>query len=44
VRRKGKVLDWDYIERWANEFAAVPGRERMPDDVEQLRRGGGEPE
>jgi hypothetical protein len=39
VRRKGADLDWRYLERWAGEFAAVPGREGMPAAIERLRRG-----
>jgi hypothetical protein len=38
VRRKGEVLDWSYVERWAREFASVPGREQLPDLVRELRR------
>ncbi len=38
VRRKGSELDWTYLERWAAEFARVPGRERMPEDVLRLKR------
>ena len=38
VRRKGTELDWDDVERWAMEFAEVPGRERMLDDVRRLQR------
>lgn len=38
VRRKGPEIDWDYVRRWAEEFARVPGREEMPDRVEELRR------
>lgn len=37
VRRKGAELDWAYVERWANEFAKVPGREKLPADVARLR-------
>jgi hypothetical protein len=37
MRRKGAELDWSYLERWAQEFAAVPGREQLPDQVRQLR-------
>lgn len=37
VRRKGVGLDWDYIVRWASEFAAVPGREDLPARVAALR-------
>lgn len=39
VRRKGADLDWDYLERWAREFAAIPGREDLPERVDALRRG-----
>ena len=37
VRRKGDAIDWDYLERWAGEFAAVPGREDMPVSLTRLR-------
>lgn len=37
VRRKGPDLDWEYLARWAREFAAIPGREDLPDQVEALR-------
>jgi hypothetical protein len=37
VTRKGDGLDWGYIERWAREFARVPGWEDMPERVRQLR-------
>ena len=37
VRRRGATLDWGYIERWAAEFAAVPGQEGMPALVKALR-------
>jgi hypothetical protein len=37
VHRKGTGLDWAYIERWAREFASVPGREDLPSRVAQLR-------
>lgn len=37
VARKGEALDWAYIERWAREFAAVPGREGLPARVNDLR-------
>lgn len=40
VRRSGAALDWEYIERWAQSFAAVPGREAMPGLVATLRRKG----
>ena len=37
VRRKGASLDWTYVERWAGEFAGIPGREDLPDRVARLR-------
>lgn len=37
VRRRHGELDWEYLRRWAAEFAAVPGREGMPSQVERLR-------
>lgn len=37
VRRKGASLDWLYLERWAAEFALVPGREGMPAALERLK-------
>ena len=38
ARRGGARIDWAYIARWAAEFAAVPGREDLPDRVQALRR------
>lgn len=40
VRRKGDEIDWDYVLRWADEFAGVPGRENMPEQVQELRELG----
>ena len=37
VRRQRKSLDWAYVERWAREFASVPGREEMPARVARLK-------
>jgi hypothetical protein len=37
VRRKGPELDWEYLARWAREFAVVPGREDLPAQVDALR-------
>jgi len=37
VRRKGRDLDWDYLEKWVHEFAAVPGRDRLREQLEELR-------
>lgn len=38
VRRNAGKLDWAYLEKWAREFAVVPGREGMPEQIAQLRR------
>lgn len=38
VRRKGGSLDWEYLDRWAHEFAVVPGREDLPRQMQELRR------
>lgn len=38
IRRKGKQLDWGYLERWTGEFASVPGREGMPGALARLRQ------
>jgi hypothetical protein len=37
VRRKGTTLDWEYLHRWAAEFALVPGQEDLPDRLARLR-------
>lgn len=37
VRRQGNAIDWKYLDRWAREFADVPGREGMVEEVERLR-------
>jgi len=37
IRRKGTDLDWDYLDRWAREFAEIPGREEMPSQLRRLR-------
>ena len=38
VRRKGRSLDWPYLDHWARAFAGLPGQEAMPAEIEQLRR------
>ncbi|MBW2698865.1 MAG: nucleotidyl transferase AbiEii/AbiGii toxin family protein [Deltaproteobacteria bacterium] len=38
VRRKREGLDWEFIMRWAVEFAQIPGREEMPAQVDRLRQ------
>jgi hypothetical protein len=43
VRRQLGRLDWAYLERWAKEFAGVPGREDLPRLVDDLHRSGGAP-
>lgn len=37
VRRKGEQLDWGYLERWTREFAVVPGRADLPEQLARLR-------
>lgn len=37
VRIRGEALDWDYIEQWAEEFKAVPGREDILDQLRDIR-------
>lgn len=41
VRRKGRELDWDYLERWAEDFSTVPGREGLPAEVARLKKEAG---
>ncbi len=38
VRRKGRELDWHYLEKWVKQFAKVPEREDLPDRLAGLRR------
>ncbi len=38
VVRKGADLDWGYMEKWARDFAAVPGKEGMPAMLAELKR------
>jgi hypothetical protein len=38
VVRKGGELDWSYMEKWARDFASVPGREGMPAMLAELKR------
>jgi hypothetical protein len=35
--RKGDSLDWAYMEKWARDFASVPGREGMPGVLAELK-------
>lgn len=37
VRRKGGSVDWQYVEDWLRQFASVPGREDLPQQLEKLR-------
>ena len=37
VDRQGSRLDWGYLEHWALEFAAIPGREQLPGRLRALR-------
>ena len=40
VDRQGVRLDWGYLEHWAAEFAAIPGREELPARLQALRDTG----
>lgn len=40
VRRKGEELDWEYLGRWAEEFARIPGREEVVTRLAELRKTG----
>ena len=42
IRRRGTEVDWAYLAKWAKEFASVPGREGMPEQVKRLRQEQGE--
>ena len=37
VARQGERLNWPYLEHWAGEFSAIPGREDLPAQVRALR-------
>jgi predicted nucleotidyltransferase len=37
VRRKGRDLDWLYLETWVRQFANVPGRESLSERLAGLR-------
>ena len=37
VARQGTGLDWRYLEHWAAAFAAIPGREELPERLQALR-------
>ena len=43
VRRKGDELDWAYMRRWAEQFAEIPGRERMLPWLDELSEGRADP-
>jgi hypothetical protein len=36
--RKGGELDWHYLDKWARDFAEVPGQEGMPAMVAELKQ------
>lgn len=38
VRRTGPTLDWPYIEHWLRQFAAIPGRDALPQQAAKLRQ------
>lgn len=37
VRRKGPDLDWTYLRAWARQFATIPGREDLLEQLDALR-------
>ncbi|MFC1627881.1 nucleotidyl transferase AbiEii/AbiGii toxin family protein [Gemmatimonadota bacterium] len=37
VQIKGDTIEWEYIERWTDEFSLVPGRENLPDILSEIR-------
>ena len=37
VQRNGAKMDWDYMSRWVQEFAEIPGREDLPERLTALR-------
>ncbi|MCK4771597.1 MAG: nucleotidyl transferase AbiEii/AbiGii toxin family protein [Candidatus Latescibacteria bacterium] len=44
VRIQGGKVDWGYIEKWAKEFAAIPGQEKLPDQVSEIRSAAKRPD
>ena len=42
VRRKGQNLDWEYMHSWAREFALLPGREELVEQLNALRSQAGD--
>lgn len=43
VRRQAHTLDWDYLTRWAAQFAVIPGRDTLPASIAELRSEAGDP-
>lgn len=37
IRRQQGKLEWDYLDRWAEEFAALPEHGDLPDRLAELR-------
>ena len=37
IRRQGDAIDWEYLTRWVDTFAEVPGREHLPGVLRQIR-------
>jgi len=37
IRRQGDAMDWDYVTRWVDAFAEIPGRERLREVLRQVR-------
>ena len=38
VQRKGRDLDWSYLEHWVEQFSSVPGREELASQLADLKR------
>jgi hypothetical protein len=36
VRRKGDLIDWDYMTRWARALSTTQGREKLSEQVERI--------
>lgn len=39
VRRQALTLDWDYLTRWAAQFAVIPGGDTLPACIAELQEG-----
>ncbi|MFC1595524.1 nucleotidyl transferase AbiEii/AbiGii toxin family protein [Gemmatimonadota bacterium] len=41
IRLRGRALDWEYLEQWAEEFSTLPGREHLLDQVRKIKSEAG---